>query len=64
MTTNNMMVVISPIMSKERFSVLTGLTEDVIRNWIRNGYIPTVKVGKRRMINVAKLTQEMMEIEH
>lgn len=63
MTINNTMVVISPIMSQERFSVLAGLTEDVVRNWIRNGHIPTVKVGRRRMINVAKLTQLMIASE-
>lgn len=61
---SNTVLVTSPIVSQEQFSELVGLSPDVIRAWINRGLIPTVKIGKRRLINVAKLTQEMMELEH
>lgn len=53
-----------PLISQEQFSELVGLSQDVVRGWIDKGLIPTVKIGRRRLINVAKLTQEMMELEH
>lgn len=31
--------------------------------WIRNGYIPSYKIGKHVMVNVALLTSELMEKE-
>ncbi|RNF72509.1 DNA-binding protein [Marinomonas rhizomae] len=61
---SNTVLFTSPIVSQEQFSELVGLSPDVIRAWINRGLIPTVKIGKRRLINVAKLTQEMMELEH
>ncbi|MFT2112019.1 helix-turn-helix domain-containing protein [Marinomonas sp. 2405UD68-3] len=61
---NNIVALTSPIVSQEQFSELVGLSPDIVRAWINRGLIPTVKIGKRRLINVAKLTQEMMELEH
>lgn len=31
--------------------------------WIRNGYIPSYKIGKHVIVNVALLTSELMEKE-
>jgi excisionase family DNA binding protein len=53
-----------PLLSQQQFSELVGVSHDVVRCWIAKGKIPTVKIGRRRLINVAKLTQEMMELEH
>lgn len=52
-----------PIVTKKLFSQLTGLTEETIRGMIERGYLPTVKLGKHRMVNVALLTKESLEQE-
>lgn len=52
-----------PIVTKKLFSQLSGLSEEVIRGMIDKGHLPTVKVGKHRMVNVALLTKESLEEE-
>ncbi|MFT0140696.1 DNA-binding protein [Alcanivoracaceae bacterium MT1] len=36
---------------------------DVVRGWVDKGYLPTVKVGRRRMINVVLLVEQLRESE-
>lgn len=50
----------APIMTKARFSEISGLTEETLRGMIERGHLPTLKVGKHRMINVALLTKECL----
>lgn len=50
-----------PIMTKERFAQVTGLPEGVVQGHINKGYLPTIKTGKRRVINVAKITSDCIE---
>lgn len=52
-----------PTMTIERFSELSGLDEGVIQGHIRRGYLPTVKMGRYRMINVALLTARCLSTE-
>jgi len=40
-----------------------GEEHDVVWGWIRNGYIPSRKVGKRTMVNVALLTHQLLDKE-
>jgi len=40
-----------------------GEEHDVVWGWIRNGYIPSHKVGKYVMVNVALLVKQLMEKE-
>lgn len=49
-----------PVMASERFAELVGVSVDVVRGWIDKGYIPTVKIGRYRLINVAVLTRESL----
>lgn len=51
----------APIMTKARFAEISGLTEETLRGMIDRGYLPTLKVGKHRMINVARLTKECLD---
>lgn len=51
---------ISPIVTIEKFSDLSGLTIDTIRALISRGRLPTMKVGRRRMINVALIEKEAL----
>lgn len=50
-----------PVVTKARFSEMSGLTEETLRGMIERGHLPTLKVGKHRMINVALLTKECLE---
>ena len=36
---------------------------DTVRGWLRNGYIPSLKVGRHVMVNVALMTQKLLEEE-
>jgi hypothetical protein len=36
---------------------------DIVWGWIRNGYIPSHKVGKHVMVNVALLGQQLLQKE-
>lgn len=52
-----------PTMTIERFSQLSGLDEGVLQGHIRRGYLPTIKVGRYRMINVALLNAQCLTAE-
>ena len=54
---------LGPVVTKKLFSQLTGLTEETIRGMIDRGHLPTVKIGKHRMVNVALITKEALEAE-
>lgn len=49
-----------PVMSRQRFAELAGVEDGVVRGWIERGQIPTVKVGRHRLINIALLHDECM----
>ncbi|HEX7048150.1 MAG TPA: hypothetical protein VF275_11330 [Gammaproteobacteria bacterium] len=49
------LAVVMPVMSKERFAEACGLEVGVVRGMIDRDYLPTVKIGRHRMINVAAL---------
>lgn len=55
--------VLVPIVTREKFAQLSGLEEGVIRGMIDKGYLPTVKVGKYRMVNVARLSADCFQAE-
>jgi len=52
-----------PLMTKERFSDLSGLSLDTIEGHLRRGYLPSRKIGRRLMINVALLQRECLDEE-
>ena len=47
-----------PLATYERFAMLSGLTADAVRGMVDRGYLPTKKVGKRRMVNLLRLVQD------
>lgn len=44
-----------PVVSRARFSELTGVPEGVVQGWIAKGYLPTYSIGKYTLINLALL---------
>lgn len=52
-----------PYVTKKRFSEISGLQEDVIRGMIDRGYLPTVKIGRHRLINLTLMTKEALAQE-
>jgi len=54
-----------PLMPWQAFADWIGMAEEpmVVRSWIERGYVPSVKVGRRVMVNVAQLTRDLIEME-
>ncbi|PCF96917.1 DNA-binding protein [Vreelandella nigrificans] len=50
-------------MTIERFSELTGLSPDTVRGQLNQGNLPLIKVGRRRLVNVALFTAECLQSE-
>lgn len=44
-----------PVVSRARFSELTGVPEGVVQGWISKGYLPTYSIGKYTLINLSLL---------
>lgn len=45
------------LMHPNQFATFVGLSVGVVGSWIDNGYLPTVKIGKYRLINLLKLKE-------
>ena len=46
-----------PLISRERFAQLTGVSEGVVQGWIVRGYLPTYEIGKYRLVNLTLLNK-------
>ena len=51
--------VLPPLLSREHFASFVGATLDTVRGWAQTDTIPTVKVGRHRLINVVKLMEDL-----
>lgn len=45
----------------DKYAEQIGLSVGVIGGWIDAGYIPTVKIGRYRLINLTKLTLNLAD---
>ncbi len=54
-----------PLMPWQKFAEWIGMGDEpiVVRTWLERGYLPSRKVGKRTMVNVALLHQQLLEQE-
>lgn len=50
-----------PIMHWQAFAKSVGLDEEVVRGLCEKDHLPTIKLGKHRFINLAKLQQMCLE---
>lgn len=44
-------------MDREQFALGVGVTPKVVAGWIDRGYLPTVVIGKRTLVNVAAIAE-------
>lgn len=51
------------LVTKEKFSELSGAPIEVVNGWVEKRYLPVVRIGKRVMINVVVLQQQLGEQE-
>lgn len=51
----------SPVVTITKFAESVGLPESVVLNQVHKGYWPTVKIGKRRLINVVGLIYQLKD---
>jgi excisionase family DNA binding protein len=49
-----------PEMTVERYAQQVGVTTRTVEGWIAKGYIPTIKMGRRRLVNVAARMRECL----
>ena len=56
-------LIATPVMSQERYAQLTGLTEGQVRGQIEKGHLPSLKIGRVRMVNIAALSQRALDQE-
>lgn len=50
----------SPEMTLEKYAEKVGVSKRTVDGWAERGYLPTVKIGKRRLVNVALRTSECL----
>ena len=50
--------VFSPVVTKEKFARLSGLAEGVIQGMIEKGHLPSIKIGRYRLVNLARLATD------
>lgn len=60
----HVILIVTPVMTQERFAQLSGLTEGQVRGQIEKGHLPSLKVGRVRLVNVAALSQDALEKEN
>lgn len=57
------LMVSPPVMPWREFADWIQVGADIVEMWIKRGYLPTVKIGRYRMVNVALLTQQLLNDE-
>lgn len=50
-----------PVSTQEQYALDVGLTLPTVRRQVQRGYLPTIKVGRYKLINVIKLAQRCLE---
>ncbi|WP_228739351.1 hypothetical protein [Marinobacter arenosus] len=56
-------LIATPVMTQDRYAQLTGLTEGQVRGQIEKGHLPSLKIGRVRMVNIAALSQQALDQE-
>ncbi|WP_417583181.1 DNA-binding protein [Nitrincola sp.] len=54
---------IPPLMQWREFADWIRMDQSIVRGWIENGYLPTERIGKHRLVNVVLLSKQLSEKE-
>ncbi|WP_293932753.1 hypothetical protein [Iodobacter sp.] len=54
---------ISPLVTRQRFSELCGVTLDTVNKWVDRGYLPVVAMGRWSLVNIALINARCLEKE-
>lgn len=57
------LLIAPPVMPWREFADWIQISHDVVDMWIRRGYLPTVKIGRYRMVNVIQLSHQLLNEE-
>lgn len=57
------LLVSPPVMPWREFADWVRMDAEIVENWVKRGYLPTVKIGRYRMVNVAQLVQTLLNEE-
>ncbi|MFT0212905.1 helix-turn-helix domain-containing protein [Pseudomonas sp. F1_0610] len=49
----------APFCTPQVFADMLGVTKDTVRGWIENSHIPTIKIGRLRIINLHQIRKEI-----
>lgn len=49
----------APFCTPQVFADMLGVSGDVVRGWVETSTVPTIKIGRRRIINLHKVRQDM-----
>lgn len=49
----------SPFATQTVFADMIGVSQDVVRGWVEAGVVPTVKIGRRRIVNLHQFRKDM-----
>ena len=60
MTDNNIMIPV-PEMTIEQYAQHVGVSNRTVEEWIAKNHIPSIKIGRRRLVNVLARAQECKE---
>jgi hypothetical protein len=50
-----------PMMDWRAFSDWISVEHSVVHMWLHRAYIPSVKIGRRRMVNLVQLVEQLKE---
>jgi len=60
-TVPNLANFVPPVMHKERFAEWVGVSVGVVEGWADRGYVPTVVIGKHKLINLVLLNEQCLK---
>jgi len=49
-----------PVMTREQFAFHSGLGEEVVRGMLEKGHLPSIKIGRHRLVNLIRLSTEAL----
>jgi len=52
--TEHKVAITIPEMTMEQYAQMVGVTVGTVEKWVSRGYLPSFKLGKYRMVNVAQ----------